>query len=190
MTIRREDQRRVFASPQRIEIIGLFMEREPLSVADIAARIGRPASAVHYHVNVMSKAGILRRVGERRDGKRPEALYAPVAEMFQMAQRQGDEAGAKDALKTMSVAFRMALSDMKAALTDPHVKTDGPHRNTYGTRVHCRLSRKDLAELNRHLAAIQELALRAQKNHEPTKSDSFVSLTIALMPLRNREAQP
>ena len=190
MTIRREDQRRVFASPKRMEIIGLFIERKPLSVADIAERMGRPASAIHYHVRVMEKAGILRRAGERRDGRRPEALYVPVAEMFQMEQKQDDEAASKDVLKTMSVAFRMALSDMKAALTNPKVKTGGPHRNTFGARVHCRLSKKDLAELNRHLMAIQKLAFRVQKNHKPSKNDSFVSLTVALMPLRSREVQP
>ena len=95
----------------------------------------------------------------------------PVAEMFQMEQKQGDEAASHDALKTMSVAFRMALSDMKAALTNPNVKTDGPHRNTFGARVHCRLSKKDLAEFNRHLMAIQKLAFRGHKNRKPSKND-------------------
>ena len=124
------------------------------------------------------------------DLRRKAVCPLTIHRVFGSERKQDDEAASKDALKAMSVAFRMALSDMKAALTNPKVKTGGPHRNTFGARVHCRLSKKDLAELNRHLMAIQKLAFRVQKNHKPSKNDSFVSLTVALMPLRNREVQP
>ena len=79
---------------------------------------------------------------------------------------------------------------MKAAITAPSTKTSGPQRNMIGARVHCRLTKKDLAELNRHLRAIQKMIERVMKSHKPSPSDSFVSLTVALMPLRNREVKP
>ena len=93
---------------------------------------------------------------------RSEALYLPAADMFKMAQPlDAPEEVAAAALKTMSTAFRMAERDMKAALTNPSSKTSGPYRNAFGARIHCRLSKKDLAELNRHLRAIEKMMTRA-----------------------------
>ncbi len=83
----------------------------------------------------------------------------------------------------------MAERDMKAALTDPGTKSAGPYRNIFGARIHCRLSKQDLAQLNHHLRDIEKLLTLSRKTHEPSKDDSFVSLTVALMPLRNREVQ-
>jgi len=189
--IREDEQRRAISSPLRMELIGLFTDGEPLSVATIAERMGRPATAIHYHVRVLEKAGLLRRVGRKPSGRRPEALYLPVADLFKMEQpRDAPEEVAAMSLKTLATAFRMAERDMKAAFTNPDSKSAGPYRNVFGARVHCRLSKQDLAELNRHLRDIEKMLTRAHQNHEPSPDDAFVSFTVALMPLRNREAQP
>jgi predicted transcriptional regulator len=187
MVLRTEEQRRAFTSPFRMELIGLFLDREPLSVAQMAQRMGRSATSLHYHVGVLEKAGLLKRVGTQRAGRRSEGLYLPAADLFKVEQEREDVAAAKDALKTLSTAFRMAESDLRAALHDPRSKSGGPYRNLYGARVHCRMSKKDLAELNRHLRAIEKMLSQVQRKHEPSTDDQFVSLTLALMPLRNRE---
>ena len=189
--LRTAEERRAVASPLRMELLGLFVDGEPRSVAQIGERMGRPATAIHYHVQVLEKVGILRRVGRQRAGRRPEALHLPAADMFKMADPlDAPEEVAAAALKTMSTAFRMAERDMKAALTNPSCKTSGLYRNAFGARIHCRLSKKGLADLNRHLRAIEKMMTHAAKDHEPSPGDSFLSLTLALMPLRNREVQP
>jgi predicted ArsR family transcriptional regulator len=190
LTIRTKEQKKAIASPLRMELLGLFTDRNPLSVAQMADRVGRPATALHYHVGMLEKTGLLRRTGHNRSGRRPEALYLPAADLFKLEQRRGDPSDAESALKTLSTAFRMAERDMKAALTHPATRSTGPHRNAYGARMHCRLSKKDLAELNRHLRAIEKMLSRSHKTHEPSPNDAFVSLTVALMPLRNREVKP
>jgi len=189
MTLRTDEQRRAFSSPLRLELIGLFTDQQPLSVAQMAERMGRPATALHYHVGILEKAGLLQRVGKQRKGRRSEVLYLPIADMFKMEQERDDKEAAALALKTLATAFRMAESDMRSALTNPDSKSLGPHRNVYGARMHCRISKKDLAELNRHLRAIEKMLSHSHKTHEPAPSDQFVSLTLALMPLRNREVQ-
>ena len=191
LILRTEEQRRAVSSPLRLELIGLFTERKPLSVAQMAQVMGRPATAIHYHVRVLEKAGLLRRAGRKRGARRPEVLYIPTADVFKMEHRRDEpEVTAAAALKALSMAFRMAERDMQAALTNPKTKSSGPYRNVFGGRMHCRLSKQDLAELNRHLRAIENMLMRAQRTHEPSPSDTFVSLTLALMPLRNREAKP
>ncbi len=188
LVLRTDEQRKAVASPLRLELLGLFIDRKPLSVAEIAERMGRSATGIHYHVRVLEKAGLLRCVGQKRSARRPEALYKPVADVFKMQQERGG--ASDDAVKALSMAFRMAERDMRAAMSDPGTKSLGPYRNIFGGRIHCRLSKKDLAELNRLLREIEKLLSAVHKSHEPSKDDSFVSLTVALMPLRNREVQP
>ena len=190
LILRTEEQRRAVGSPLRLELLGLFTERKPLSVAQMAQGMGRPATAIHYHVRLLEKAGLLRRAGGQRSGRRNEALYRPVADVYKVDQPRGTASGdAEAAIKTLSIAFRMAVGDMKAALEDSSTRDSGPQRNFLGGRFHCRLSKADLAELNRHLRAIEKMLSRAPKTHKLSPSDTFVSLTLALMPLRNREVQ-
>jgi hypothetical protein len=154
----------------------------------MAQVMGRPATAMHYHVRVMEKAGLLRRVGRKQGARRPEVLYIPTADIFKMEHRRDEpKVTAAAALKTLSMAFRMAERDMQAALTNPKSKSSGPYRNVFGGRMHCRLSKQELAELNRHLRNIEKLLVRTGRPQKPSPSDTFVSVTMALMPLRNRE---
>ena len=188
LTLRSEEQRRALASPLRLELLGLFVDPEPLSVAQIAERMGRPATAIHYHVRLMERTGLLRRTGEQRTGRRKERLFRPAAEVFALDPADPTTSGgAEAAIKTLSMAFRMAVGDMKAALGDSATRDSGPQRNFLGGRFHCRLSKTELAQLNRHLRAIEKMLSRAPKSHEPSAGDAFVSLTLALMPLRNRK---
>ncbi len=190
LLIRSNEQRRAIASPLRLELIGVFVDQEPLSVAQIAQRMGRPATAIHYHVRLLVKAGLLRRAGEQRSGSRTEALYRPVAEIFELDQPGDAKSGGPEAaIKTLSLAFRMAAGDMKAALEDSSARYSGPQRNFIGARMHCRLSKTELAELNRHLRHIEKMLSRVPTSREPSRHDTFISLTLALMPLRNREVR-
>jgi predicted transcriptional regulator len=190
LVLRTEEQRRAIASPLRLELIGLFVELKPLSVAQMAQRMGRPATAIHYHVRLLEKAGLLRRAGEQRSGSRPEALYMPAAEIFELEKSGEGNSGDPEAMiKALSMAFRMAVGDMKTALEDSSVRYSGPQRNFIGVRMHCRLSKTELAELNRHLREIEKMLSRPPTTPEPSPSDTFISLTMALMPLPNREVQ-
>ena len=162
LVLRSEEQRRAITSPFRLELIGLFVEFKPLSVAQIAQRMGRPATAIHYHVRLLEKAGLLCRAGEQRSGSRPEVLYRPVAEVFELEEPGDGKSGDPEAIiKTVSMAFRMAVGDMKAAFKDSSACYSGPQRNFVGARMHCRLSKTELAELNGHLREIEKMLSHA-----------------------------
>jgi AcrR family transcriptional regulator len=185
-----EDQRRALGSPLRLELIGLFTDRRPLSVAEIAARMGRSATSIHYHVRLLEECGLLVRVGERPAGKRSETLFRPVAEMLVLDRSDAsDETGREHLLATMRAAFRMAERDMRAALENPETRTRGAQRNLFAARVHFRMSKAELAELNRHLRGIERFLGKIQKDTRPSTDDVFMSLTLALMPLPDREVE-
>jgi len=188
--IESEAQARAISSPVRLEILGHFTDGNPLSVKDIAGRMGRPPSAVHYHVQILEESGLLTNCGERKQGRRIEALYEPIADVIGLPGEPGKVYSKNNelALKTMSAAFRMAERDMRAALEKEGGRSTGEHRNMLGTRLHCRLGREELAQLNRHLDAIQETLASALRRKEPQADDEFLSLTIALLPLPDRDA--
>jgi len=184
----RPDQRRALSSPIRLEILGQFTDEGGMSIGDVAARIGRSPGSLYYHFRILETVGLLVRVGARPGVKRDETLYEPVAPRIAVAAETDDESSLRSALKTMEAAFRMAERDLEAALTSGSPRTAGKHRNLYATRVHCRLTKQKLAEINEHLRAIERILLREAKRKElPPDADQYCSLTLALLPLRGRD---
>lgn len=184
--LERPEQRDVLRSPIRLEILGQFLKPGGMSVGEIAERMGRPAASLYYHVELLEAVGILEKVGERRRGKRFEALYEPVADRFGYPADPDQTSSIEDAVKTMSSAFRMAEKDMKSALQDNTGTYEGPYRNCVGTRVHARVSKKALKAVNDHLAAIEAVLVEENQRETARKTDQYVSLTLALLPLHGR----
>ena len=189
--IRSDEQRKALTSAMRLEILGAFVEGRPLSVADIAERMGRPPAAIHYHVKLLLRVGLLKQQGSRRSGKRNQALYLPIAEMFKMEQEalKSSKASASAGMKAISSAFRMAERDFEAAIQSESTQSEGRYRNCLATRMHCRLSKAEHAELNRHLKSLETFLMKVHRTHVPAEDDRFLSLTLALLPLKNREVQ-
>lgn len=187
-TIEGEAQRRAISSPLRLEILGYFSAGRPLSVREVAERMGRPATAVHYHVRLLAQSGLLKESGERRDGRRREAEYSMIAEAIAVPGHgeTSDEGESNLALRTTASAFRMAERDMKTALEGGTARSEGEDRNFYAIRVHCRLSREEMAEINRRLDSLLGAVLNSMRSEETKDDDEFVSLTLALLPLPNR----
>jgi DNA-binding transcriptional ArsR family regulator len=187
-TIEGEAQRRAFSSPLRQEILSYFSAGRSLSVREVAERMGRPPSAIHYHVRLLAQSGLLKKSGERRDGRRREAEYSRVAEAIAVPTATPSTEDGEDTLaaKTMASAFRMAARDVKAALSEGAVRREGEDRNFYAIRTHCRFSPREMAEFNRHLDALLGVVLESIRREEPQEGDEFVSLTLALVPLPNR----
>jgi predicted transcriptional regulator len=181
-----QDQRDALSSPIRLEILGAFTAPGGLSIADVAQRMGRPASSLYYHFRILEQVGLLLRVGKRPRAKRPETLYQPVAPRIEVQAPQA-EAGLAPVLKTMASAFRMAERDLEAALRSRTSRTAGRHRDLAAFRVHMRLTRDELAEFNEHLRALERFISRqAARKNMPPEADRFCSLTLAFLPLRGR----
>ena len=190
-TIEGEAQRQAFSSPLRQEILGYFSSGRRLSVREVAERMGRPPSAIHYHVRLLAESGLLEKSGERREGRRRESEYSMVADAIAVplvSQSPEGEEGSL-ALEAMASAFRMAERDMKTALAEGAVRPEGDDRNFVAMRSHMRLSREEMAELNQRLNEMLAVVLESNRREEPHDDDEFVSLTFALVPLTNRSTQ-
>jgi DNA-binding transcriptional ArsR family regulator len=73
------------AHPVRIQVLDAL--REPASAATAARVVGRPRQNVNYHLKELERAGLVRKVGERRKGNFIEALYQAVASTIVVSPR-------------------------------------------------------------------------------------------------------
>jgi hypothetical protein len=177
------EQREALTSPLRLEILGQFTEPTPLSVRDLAQRMGRTPHSIYYHVHLMARVGLLREVGQRREGGgRSEALYQPARN--RVALEAADPEAGLAIRRTMGAAFRMAERDLEAALEsapgDPRL---------LGMRAHFRATPRVLQQVRRHLEAALEIVQRETRRGAVHKQGHLYSLTLALLPLRGR-SQP
>jgi predicted ArsR family transcriptional regulator len=177
------EQREALTSPLRLEILGQFVGPTPLSVRDLAERMGRTPHSIYYHVHLLARVGLLREVGPRAGGAgRSEALYQPVRDTITL----DAEPGAEDSMRrTMAAAFRMALRDLDSALESAGARppADPPG---IATRLHFRATPRVVKEVRRHLQAAIELVQREARRGAGRGTGSMYSLTLALLPLRGR----
>lgn len=151
------------ASPLRVEIVEHLAQAEPSSVADLARLMGRPATALHYHVNLLHRAGILRVAGRRAAGKRSEALFEPAAKAFAVAARPGQEQSVSEALHTLGATLRLAQREAARAMRRARVCGRGPGRNLHSRRLRARLPAATLRRVNRLLDELESIFRGAVK---------------------------
>jgi DNA-binding transcriptional ArsR family regulator len=73
------------AHPVRVAILEAL--RAPASAAGVARAVGRPRQNVNYHLKELERAGLVRRVGTRRNGNFIETLFESVAGTFLVSPR-------------------------------------------------------------------------------------------------------
>jgi DNA-binding transcriptional ArsR family regulator len=78
------EQLRAIADMLRLRIVDLLYER-PMTVTQLAERLGIAPAKVHYHVRELEKVGLLRLVETREKGGILEKYYQPVARSFEVA---------------------------------------------------------------------------------------------------------
>ncbi len=182
--IRRADQQAALTSPLRLEIMEHFLVAGPAAVDEVAARMGRAPDSLYYHVRMLLKVGLLRPRGSRKSGKRDKKLYAVVAPRIELPCRS--DSATETTMKTVASAFRMAEREMRASLESGRFEEHGRYRDFFAARVRSDLSRAALAEVNRHLKAIED-TFSGELRTAPANGTSC-SLTVALLPApRNNE---
>lgn len=184
MNVTTPAQRKALASPLRQEILTHFAGTKSLAVADLAERMGRPATALYYHVTQLHDLGFLETAGERRKGKRYETLFRPTARRFEMP--AAGESEWADAVEALTVAQRMAIRDMKGALESGRMRDEGDDRNCIAFRLQGQVDIKTLIAVNEHIDEILELIAGACGEPAAGDDSEFISLTLALMPLQGR----
>lgn len=180
-------QKAALTSPLRLEILEHLLVTQKASVAEIAARMGRPADSLYYHIKKLVAAGLLVRAGERRSGKRTEATYELAAEHLEVA---ADPDDASHTMKALRSVMRLVERESESALVSGRFRDSGRERDLFIVRQRARLSRSALAEVNRHLNALAKIFAREFRNPPAPGEGRHCALLTALVPSPGKDRAP
>jgi DNA-binding transcriptional ArsR family regulator len=178
-------QMRALASSVRQEIVDTI---EALggeaSVAALAAHLGRPSDGLYYHLRVLVRAGLLRELADRGDGRRYRTP-ARRGERLRLRYHPGDTQNARALAPVSASMLRTAGRDFTSALRDPRVVVAGSRRELWASRSKGWVGAGELAEINQLLERLGALLQRGPGRRRRT----LVSLTWVLAPIAAKPAR-
>ncbi|WP_372994549.1 helix-turn-helix domain-containing protein [Lutispora sp.] len=156
---------KVFTDPFRMKIL-FALDEEPLTVKQLADRLGEVPSKVHYHVKELERIGVLEIVDKKEKAGIVEKYYFPTAERFRVEKVVAKEDGWKDQIENLrETMFKNASEDFKNYLTKRH--DDDKEILNYGI---LNLTYEEFDELKKKL---EELIERSSKRKN-TKAYTYI----------------
>ena len=83
--IRNRKQLATLKAAARQELLDVLSSMGTVSVAELAAALGKPADSLYYHMRILQKAGLVLEDGMREEAGRNERLYRTVASDLRLA---------------------------------------------------------------------------------------------------------
>ena len=113
----------IITDETRIEIIELL--RHPLSVAQIAEKMGVPRTRLYHHIKLLEDIGAVVVVDERRAGAMTEKIYGVAARSFQPSKTFLESATPKEqATAIVDSLFSITRNDFLRAVDRGRVSLD------------------------------------------------------------------
>lgn len=182
--IKRRDQLAVLQSARRQEIVDVLAEMGKVSIAELAAALGRPADTFYFHLRALIKVGLVRQAGDRRRGGRTEALFETVATELRLLYQPRDAANRRAIPAIVQSMLRLGVRDFKRAFESPQVVVSGAHRELWALRKTGRLSPAKVAAANRSIDRL----VRAVS--VPRGRGRLYAITILLTPIDGGRRRP
>jgi predicted transcriptional regulator len=166
------------ASSARQEIIDVLSQMGTVSVAELAATLGRAADTLYYHLRILQKAGLVVGCGARVIQGRSEALYR--SKNLNIDYEIARQKNTRSLTAVASSMLRLGIRDFEEALQNDEIVVTGNHRELWSARKTGLLTKKQLSEIN---GSIKKLL-----GSVSSRSDrgQLYGITILLTPL-NRE---
>jgi DNA-binding transcriptional ArsR family regulator len=163
-------------SPVRLAIVQRLEVDRQATARELARRMARPVTSIYHHLKQLEDVGVLRVVAERKGPRRPEAVYALVAEYLSSAEavktQRGRETYARSAVRVAEAGARA----FSAAVKRRAARFDGQDRNAMVRFFALRADKRKLAALNALLETLEDAALESGEDGEE------IRLTILLSP--------
>jgi DNA-binding transcriptional ArsR family regulator len=159
--IRTPAQWRAMGSPVRVEMLEVMRRLGPLSLAEVAQRLDRPADGLYHHARVLLSAGIIRVVERRtspraqRNGARPEAVYELAGKRIKVDLSSATGAKHSPLLRMIGSLHRASLRALATAQSAGRLN-DPPTNWSYGWEV-AWLNKSNFKKVRKHLDAIVEI---------------------------------
>jgi|GEM_PF-2490224 len=174
---------RALTSPLRRRFVDVLSNHGPSSVREVAAAMERPPATLYYHLRQLEDAGLVRAVGERATGKRPETLYEVVSDHFRIAKSSEDESYQAELERYVRVHLRDVERAIAHHVEKPDFDRENPSPQMHFRSIQLRMGEQDRREFAARLEALTAFLIEADGRageDEPT-----LSVAIAMAPLED-----
>jgi DNA-binding transcriptional ArsR family regulator len=180
--IQSQKQLAALACAARQEIVDVLAELGAVSVAELAATLGRPADALYFHLRRLTQVGLVRQAGYRVSGGRKEALYRTVATELMLQYEPQEPSNRKAVSAIVASMLRLGIRDFGRAFQRGNVIVSGPQRELWAQRHTGRLSLAQIAGVNRSIGRLKNAV------SNPRQRGRLYAVTILLTPLDRHPA--
>lgn len=160
-----QDQLECLTMPMRLAIVQRLESDKAATARELAARMGRPATSLYHHLKQLEEIGLVRVVGERRGSRRPEAVYALVADDYTTVEAVKTEAGRKAYARSAMRIAEAAARAVSAAADADTSRFEGEDRNTRVRFFMLRADKAKLAQINKLIGEL-EVSLWEESSEE------------------------
>ncbi|HEY4052588.1 MAG TPA: helix-turn-helix domain-containing protein [Terriglobales bacterium] len=175
--IHSKQQMRALAAATRQEIVDVLPRMGAVSVAELAAALGRPADSLYYHLRVLTRVGLVLRSGSRAVNGRAQALFRAIAPEMSLSYKFGKQGNANEVNAIIASMLRLGARDFRRSFRSGEVRVSGLSRELWALRTTGRLSRAQIAEVNRYIRRLMQIAA------QPGYSGRLYAITVLLIPL-------
>lgn len=173
---------RALASAARQEIIDVLAHLGTVSVPELAQALDRPVDGLYYHLRILQKAGLVEETGSRVRNGLTQALYrARNITIDYEAARRGNK---KALLEVTSSMLRLSFRDFEDAVRSDEVVVAGGKRELWLARKTGRLTKTELARLNRLIRDLLESVTPGSDDGQ------LYGLTVLLTPVNRQHRGP
>ena len=175
MEISERRQIQALASAVRQAIVDVLAAEGPLSAAEIASALGRPADGIYFHLTRLLEVGLIVACRTAAEGRRSMSLYdlptRPLKLLYSVDHKM-------ELARVIDTTLRCAGRDFRAGVQQGNLDVAGPTRELWAFRTLGWLSPQDLTAVNGRLADLIDSFARPRGNHR-----SLMGVTAVLAPV-------
>jgi predicted ArsR family transcriptional regulator len=143
-----QSQLESLTSPIRLAIVQRLEVDKQATAADLSRRMGRRVTSLYHHLKQLQDVGLVRVTSERKGPRRPEAVYALIAEYLSSAQAVKTARGRRSYGRAATRVADAGARAFSAAVADGSSKFEGAERNAMARYYVLRATKDKLARLN------------------------------------------
>jgi DNA-binding transcriptional ArsR family regulator len=178
--IRSTAQLRALASAPRQEIVDVLSRMGAVTVAELAATLGRPADALYYHLRVLVRVGLVFSVEPGNKKGRREASFRTVAPELHLEYSSTDQSRVRSTSAIVSSMLRLGIRDFRRSLAAGTAQLAGPRRELWALRATGWLTPDEIEQVNGKMQSLRDAVWK------PKGKGRLYGITILLTPLDQR----
>jgi DNA-binding transcriptional ArsR family regulator len=165
------------ASAARQEILDALAQLGSVSIADLAAAVGRPADGLYYHLRILQRAGLVEPSGFRETERGREALVQAAGRDLRIDYDTSRRRNTDELAAVISSMMRLGIRDFRNAIGNEEIVVSGNHRELWASRKTGWLSKE---ELPRVIRSIEDLGRTVAR---PSGKGQLYAITVLFTPL-------